>query len=289
MTGVHGLEHVQCLATTALSNDDAVGSHTQGVDDQLANRDTAFTVDVCGTSLKTADVLLVKLQLRSVLDGHDALIDRDESRADVEECRLTGTGTTGDQDVGSREHARLDEGGRFLGQCAESDEVGNLIRILAELTNREDGTVQRDRRNRRVHAGSVKKARIHERRPRVDAPADSGTDRVDDAHEVSLVVETDVGEKDLALAFHVDHLRSVDHDLGQAVVIDKWTQRTESLEIPAVEFLRGGCHAHVGMLLGLRTEGGSAPIVCARGVRSAGGNRFDTHSIPAAFQTSTTR
>ena len=289
VAGVHRLEHVERLTATALSNDDAIGTHAQRVDDQLADRDAALAVDVGRTSLETADMLLVQLQLGRILDGDDALVDRDETRADVEKSRLAGTRATGHQDVRAREHACLDERGGFLGHGAEPDEVGNLIRVLAELSNRENGTVERDRRYRRVDAGSVEQARVHEWRARIDAPTDRRADGVDHPHQVSLVIETDVGEEDLALALHVDHLWSVDHDLGQAVVIDQWTQGAESLEVPAVELLRDGCHAHVRMLLGFRTEGGSAPIVCATAGRSDGSNRFDTRSIPAAFQTSTTR
>ena len=140
-----------------------------------------------------------------------------------------------------------------------------------------------------LNSGTVEQARVHEWRARIDAPSNRSTDGVDHPHEMSLVIETDIGEEDLSFALNVDHLWSVDHDLGQAVVIDQWTQGAESLEVTAVELLRDGCHAHVKMLLGFRTEGGSAPIVCASAGRSDDSNRFDTRSIPAAFQTSTTR
>ncbi len=234
-------------------------------------------------------MLLVQLQFRRVLDGDDAFVDGDEPRADVEQRRLSSAGSARHQDVGAGEHAGLDEGCGFLGHRSEPDEIGDLVRVLAELSNRENWTVERNRRNGRVHAGSVEQTRIHERCARIDAAADRCADSVDHAHQVRLVVEPDVREENLALALHVNHLWSVDHDFGEAVVIDQWTQWAQSLEIPAVELLRDGCHAHVKMLLGFRTEGGSAPIVCAATARSAGSNRFDTRSIPAAFQTSTTR
>jgi hypothetical protein len=104
-----------------------------------------------------------------------------------------------------------------------------------------------------------------------------------------LVIEADVGEKNLALALDVDHLRSVDHDLGEAVVIHQRAQRAESLEIPAVELVRDGCHAHVRVLLDCGSDSGSAPIVACGARPTSGSNRFDTRSIPRAFQTSTSR
>ena len=287
VTGVHRLEHVQRFTAAALTDDDAIGPHTQGVDHQLANRDATLAVDVGWTRLEPADVLLVELQLCGVFDRDDALVDRDEPRAHIEESRLSGTGPARHQDVGSCEHARLDEGGGLLGQRPEPDQVGDLVRILAELSNRENRTVQRHRRDGRVDAGSVEQARIHERCAGVDSPPDRGADGVDDPHEMGIVVEADVGEQDLALALDVDHLRSVDHDLGEAVVIDKRAQWAKCLEVPAVELLRDGCHAHVRVLLRFWSEWISEPIVGTPGGRASVSNRFDTRSIPPAFQTST--
>src|SRR5664280_1095983 len=43
---VHRPEHVQRLAAAALSHDDPVGPHPQGVPDQLADRDLALAFDV---------------------------------------------------------------------------------------------------------------------------------------------------------------------------------------------------------------------------------------------------
>ena len=53
-----------------------------------------------------------------------------------------------------------------------------------------------------------------------------------------LVVEADVGEQDLALALDVDHVRSVDHDLGQAVVVDQRTEGAKGLEVTGINLLR---------------------------------------------------
>ena len=41
VTGVHGLQHVERLGAAALTDDDAVGPHTQGVLDQVADADLA--------------------------------------------------------------------------------------------------------------------------------------------------------------------------------------------------------------------------------------------------------
>ena len=41
VAGVHGLEHVEGLGATALTDDDAVWPHTQGVTDQVTDPDLA--------------------------------------------------------------------------------------------------------------------------------------------------------------------------------------------------------------------------------------------------------
>src|ERR1017187_4352439 len=94
MARVHGLEHVQRFTATALSDDDSIRAHTQRVDDQLADRDAPLAVDVRGTSLEAADVLLVQLELGRIFNGDDAFVDGDEARAHVEERRLAGAGST---------------------------------------------------------------------------------------------------------------------------------------------------------------------------------------------------
>jgi hypothetical protein len=71
-----------------------------------------------------------------------------------------------------------------------------------------------------------------------------GDDGVDDPEEMLLAVEADVGEEDLALALDVDHLMSVDHDLGQAVVVDERAQRAQRLEITGVDAFGGSGDAH---------------------------------------------
>src|SRR6266496_108175 len=74
MAGVHRLQHVQHLAAAALTDDDAVGTHTKRVLDEIARDHLALALDVRGTRLEAHDVALLQLQLRGVLDGEDALV-----------------------------------------------------------------------------------------------------------------------------------------------------------------------------------------------------------------------
>ena len=73
MAGVHGLEHVQGLSPTALTDDDAVGSHTEAALDQLADGYGPLAFDVGRPGLELNPVRLLQLQLGCVLAGDEAL------------------------------------------------------------------------------------------------------------------------------------------------------------------------------------------------------------------------
>ena len=93
VTRVHGLEHVEGLAATNLTDDDAVGSHTQGVAHQVTDLDLALALDVRRAGFEREDVLLLELELLGVFDGDDALVVGDEGGEHVEQRRLPGAGT----------------------------------------------------------------------------------------------------------------------------------------------------------------------------------------------------
>ena len=99
VAGVHGLEHVERGGVADLTDDDAVGTHTQAVLDQVADGDHASTLDVGRAGLEAHHVVLLELELRGVLDGDDALVLRDERRQHVEGRGLSGAGAPGHDDV----------------------------------------------------------------------------------------------------------------------------------------------------------------------------------------------
>src|SRR5438034_5539705 len=83
VTGVHGLEHVQRLSATTLTDDDPVGAHTQTALDELAYGPRALALDVGRSRLELDPVRLLELQLGRVLTGDKPLVLRDERRQDV--------------------------------------------------------------------------------------------------------------------------------------------------------------------------------------------------------------
>src|SRR5690242_14776183 len=88
---IHGLEHVQRFFATNLTDDDAVGTHTQRVDNELPLLNRAPAFDVGWTRLQSNHVVLVELQFGRILHGDDAFAIRNVRRQNVKERRLAGT------------------------------------------------------------------------------------------------------------------------------------------------------------------------------------------------------
>ena len=189
VAGVHGLQHVHGLGSTTLADDDAVGPHTQGVADEVADRDLALALDVGRARLQRDHVVLLELELGRVLDGDDALVGGDGRRQHVQRRRLTGAGTAGDEDVQLAAHAGLEELAGLVRERPELDQVGHRERVAAELPNGQRRSADRQRRDDRVHTRAVRADGRPRRRRLVDAPADAADDLVDDPQQVLVVDE----------------------------------------------------------------------------------------------------
>ena len=243
MARVHRLEHVHGLGASDLTHDDAVGAHTQGVAQKLADPDLAGALDVRRARLERDHVVLLELELGGVLDRHDALVSGDVGRHRVQQRRLTGTGTAGDEDVELPLHAGGQEVRRAARDRAELDEVVHRVRVARELPDRERRPAERERRDDRVHTAPVREAGVDHRRGLVDATADLGDDLVDDAHDVRVVDERRVRRLELARALDVHLLGAVDHDLRHGVVAE------ERLERPVAEDVVGDVGDDLAALL----------------------------------------
>src|SRR5690606_12650338 len=122
----------------------------------------------------------MELQRGGVLDGDDALVRRDVRGEYVEGGRLTGAGTTGDDDVETAPDTRPQEVGDPLGHRAEADQVGFLVRVDGELTDRQEGAADRQWSDDGVDAGPVGQAGVDHRGGLVDPASDLTDDLVDD-------------------------------------------------------------------------------------------------------------
>ena len=121
--------------------------------------------------------------------------------------------------------------------AASRERESKLIRssigvgVLGELSDRQLGAVERERRDDGVDTAAVGQAGVHHRAGLVDAAADLADDLVDRAAQVRLVRELGVGLDQLAAALDVDAVEGVDHDFGQVGVAQQRLERAVAEDV----------------------------------------------------------
>ena len=80
MAGVHRGEQIEALRSTNFAQDDAVRTHTQRVDDEVANGDRALALEVRRTGFERQPVRLLQAKFGRVLDRQHALARVDHLR-----------------------------------------------------------------------------------------------------------------------------------------------------------------------------------------------------------------
>src|ERR1700733_1316913 len=251
MAGVHGLQHVECLAAAALAYHDAVGPHAQGVAHQVADRDLALALDVGRARLERHEVGMVQLQLGGILDRHDAFALGDEVGEDVEQGGLARAGAARDHHVLAVLDGDLHELDHLGAGRSKSHEILGPELALGELADGDARSLQSERRDHGIHARAVLQARIHHRGTLVDAPADRGDDALNDAGHRAVAGEGHREALEHPGALDEDLIGAVDHDLGHRVVREQRLEQAESDgliahggdERRAVEVLRNLGHA----------------------------------------------
>src|ERR1700687_4210081 len=85
-------------------------------------------------------------------------------------------------------------------------------------------TVDGERRDDHVYAGSVGETGVHHGRGFVHPPPDRGYDLVDNVHQVGIILETDIGFFQHARTLDVDLLGAVDQDVTDGRILKQWFQ-----------------------------------------------------------------
>ncbi len=139
---VHRLEHVDGLGAADLTDDDPVGPHAQGVADEIPDLYLSFALDVRRACFQGNHMLLLELQLGRVLDRDDALVSGHVGRAGVEERRLPGAGSSGNEDVQLSLHAGSEELRGSWRERSEGDQVVHRVGVARELPDRQRRPLQ---------------------------------------------------------------------------------------------------------------------------------------------------
>ena len=228
MPGVHRLQHVERFFATHFAQDDTVRPHAQAVDQQVALLDLSFAFKIRRTGLHSRHVLLTKLQLGGIFDRHDAFVGGDECREDVEQRRLARARPPGNQDVEARPHAAGEQVHHGLRQRASGHEIVGAKRLLRELANREQRPVHRHRSDHRVDARAVRQARVHHRRGFVDSATGLRDDLLDNALQMSVVLELDRALRELPRALDVHQVGGRHEDVSNVGVLHQRLERAEA-------------------------------------------------------------
>src|SRR5579872_2759752 len=189
VTGVHGLKHVKGFFAAALADDDAVWTHTKTVDQQLSLSDCALSFHVGRTRFEAHDVLLRQLQLGGIFNRDDAFVLRNVLRQDVEEGRLAGAGTAGDQNAQSRAHCRGQQFHHLGGDALQLDKLVGGQRTGSETANGERGAIEGQRGNDGIDTRSIGKAGIDHRRRFINAASYTRDDAVDNLQQMPVIAE----------------------------------------------------------------------------------------------------
>src|SRR6202165_162547 len=187
VTGVHGLQHIESLFASNLTDDNAVRAHTQAVDDQLPLAHGSFAFDVGRTRFQADDVFLFELKFCGVFNGDNTIGVGNVAREHVEKSGFAGTGSARDQDVQAslyhgREH--LEHG---LSEGVVLDHVAGGDGLASKTADGETRTVDGQRRYDGVNARAIRQTCVDHRRRFVHPAADPRYDALDDLHQVPTI------------------------------------------------------------------------------------------------------
>src|SRR6516164_3589132 len=227
VAGVHRLKHVERFGAAYLAEDDAVGAHAQSIAQQVAHGDLAGAFEVRRAGLQPHDMRLLQLQFGRILDRHGALDRIDQSRQGVEQSRLAGTGAAGNQDVEPAAGGDLQKRRHLWRNVCLLRHRIEGDRLLREFPDRNARSVDCQRRRNDVDATAVGETGVDERLRFIDASPDPGHDLCRDVHDMLVVAKPYVGQLELAAALDIDLPWSVDHDVGDRVVLDQRFERPE--------------------------------------------------------------
>jgi hypothetical protein len=233
MAGVGRLEHVEDLWAADLTDDDAIGTHPEGVADQLAERHLAAPFDVGWARLEPDDVGTGELQLRHVLDGHDAFLGRDGGGEDVEQGRLAGPGGPGHGDGDPGGDHGLQQPGRGGVEGVTLDQVVEVEPASGERPDGDHRAVRGQRGKDRVEPLAAGEAGVDPGSGLVDPEPEGGDHALDQRGHCGGGREAHGGPFDGAAALDPHLGGTVDQDVGDRRVREERSQRAEPRQLVA--------------------------------------------------------
>jgi hypothetical protein len=188
--------------------------------------DLAGALETCLPGLHRDPIGMRKAQLPHLLRADHPVAPRDRCGEAVEHRRLARLGPAGDQDVETRAHAGLQEGGGGRGQAAELDQVSQARGAQGELADVDRREAPRDAVEDHVEPVTAGHGRVDERRRAIE-PAPGGLE-----HPLHQLVDLlrrqhQVGQLVSATPRDEDPRRVVDPDLLHLRIVEEALQRPE--------------------------------------------------------------
>ena len=215
-----------------LADDDAVGTHTQAVDEQLPLADRALAFDVRRPRFQPDNVLLRKLQFGGILD-------RDQrARSCGMYCerifRKVVLPAPVPPEIRMLIRARTAAASISIISGGDTLQLHQLVRSQrtgAETADGQSRAVERQRRNDRIDTRAVGQARIHHRRRLIHPAAYARDDAVDDLQQVAIVAERRIGLLEHAAFLNEHMVLAVDQDVGDLWIAQQRLERAQTEDL----------------------------------------------------------
>ncbi len=260
--GVEGGEELTDLRPADLADDEAVGTHPQGLPDEVDEGHAADALDVGSPALEPDHVRVPGVELADVLDDDDALVHGALRQQPREDRRLADPRATGDDEG----HARRDDGpqGRHeLG--AHGTEPVQLVDPGGSVPREPQADVRRgvdERGQHRVEPGPAGQHAV-DPRLRVVEPAPRDPREADRQRPQLVDVQPDPSPLHAVAAVHPHLPVPVDEEVGDRGVRRQGRQGPESDEL--LDHRPGGVRDPLGPEDARLLRGHPRNDVCARG------------------------
>ena len=157
-------QHVECLRPTDLSNDDPVGTLSQGLSYEIAQCDLGASVEAGVASLHLRHIWKISIDLKDLLARHHSPIRWHFTEQTVDKGRLSGPGCSGDEYREIVPHGVAEKGGRWRSERSSFDQFVESGGGDDEFANLDVEAIRMgDRRARDVDPGSVGELCRHDR------------------------------------------------------------------------------------------------------------------------------
>src|SRR5260370_8889728 len=147
VTGVHGLQHIESLFASNLTDDNAVRADTQAMEEHVSLAYGSFAFDVGRTRFQADDVFLFELKFCGVFNGDDTIGVGNVPREHVEKSGFAGTGSARDQDVQASLYQGREQFEHGLSEGGVLDHVAGGDGLASKTAERETRTVDRQMRD----------------------------------------------------------------------------------------------------------------------------------------------